>query len=1027
MTTTPPPWFARQLTWHIAILCALGMLPLVGLVVYFLMTGLHREIAVAEREHRALQHMTETVDVLEKAVEFVWTETGNDTELITALDRQVASLRKLHASMNQTPGLSPLPQPAQDSRSTEELEVQLLWENLREAEQGSQQRSEALRKLAEQLHENMFRATDEFGLGSGPEGEISALTDVVVVGCPQHVERVLHMHERMARDLRERGWDAETIAAADIFAHQIAEDDLERIKQGIDAALRADAQSAKQLLGFQQHFPKQAQDLLSEMHGLARAIRPAGPGQPPPMDPEHFDLLLKQDFHATMEGWKASIEHLDNLIRDQIHVAETNRNKALGLAALVAALFIPASMLYFRGYIRPVLREMSSENARVQQVAAAASAAADVSGRRLKDIQRALDDHCGVFVTDLEGRILSVNERFLSMLGHTREEMVGRLAMETVQDPDPAVFTAIEEALVGGGIWRGNLCRKAKDGRSVWVDLTVFPSVDDTGTLNAVFAIETDITDLVNARKTAEAATLAKSQFLAMMSHEIRTPMNGVIGFGNLLAETPLDEAQSEYVRTIVTSGEALLVIINDILDISKLEADRTELEPRPVALRLLVEDVLDLLASQARAKNTELVYWCTAQVPEGIVVDENRLRQVLLNLVGNAVKFTQGGHVEVEVSLGVEAGRRMLRFNVRDTGIGIPPERVATLFEPFTQVDASITRRFGGTGLGLAISKRLVQLMGGRIEVWSMAGQGSDFLFTLPAIEADVAGQIESRAPVENLEQCLRGKRVLVVDDLPANQRLVEGILTRYGVRTESVGNAEEAMWKVRAHSFDLAVLDYVMPGETGLTLAKRIRELASADGLPLILLASTPPPKGELEPGLFESVIAKPIRNQQFAMDVARAMNRGRDGLPDGKARKVLAETAAAPLAEDHPLKILVVDDNPLNLKVISALLKTMGYVPALYDQPVEALDELSEHKYDLVLMDVQMPELNGHEATRRIRSGCTGELNRQTRIIALTAGAMLEERSACLAAGMDDFLSKPVRRGELEAKLASMETVR
>ncbi len=527
------------------------------------------------------------------------------------------------------------------------------------------------------------------------------------------------------------------------------------------------------------------------------------------------------------------------------------------------------------------------------------------------------------------------------------------------------------------------------------------------------------VQDLVNeVLENAEAVVKAKNQFLAMMSHEIRTPMNGVIGFAQLLADTRLTDEQRDYVRTILVSGESLLVVINDILDFSKLEAGRTELEKRPVSLRQLIEDVLELLATQARAKNLELVYWLDPAVPEGILGDGPRLRQILLNLVGNAVKFTAQGHVEVEVTVSPAAGsgRPGLAFHIRDTGIGIPPDRLDRLFKAFSQVDVTISRTFGGTGLGLAITQKLIELMGGRIAVTSTPGQGSDFHFTLPVEPVEVPVTARASAAPFDLNSILRDRSVLVVDDLEQNRRLVERFLIQHGAKVTLAVSAETALAALGRAAFDLAVLDYMMPEKDGLELAREIRSRHAA--LPLILLTSVPPEHAAQTAGLFDTVLLKPVRHQPFAAAAARALHREE---PAPAVPVVAAPTPA--FAAAHPLRIAVVDDNAVNRKVIDATLRSYGYAPVVFNDAPSALARLRDEAFDLVLMDVQMPGMDGLEATRSLRRGDAGELNRRTRVVALTAGAMAEERAACMDAGMDDFIAKPVSRAELLEKLAAV----
>jgi CheY-like chemotaxis protein len=356
----------------------------------------------------------------------------------------------------------------------------------------------------------------------------------------------------------------------------------------------------------------------------------------------------------------------------------------------------------------------------------------------------------------------------------------------------------------------------------------------------------------------------------------------------------------------------------------------------------------------------------------------------------------------------------------VRDTGIGIPPERLDRLFKAFSQVDASISRTYGGTGLGLAICQRLVGLMGGEIAVTSTPGKGSDFHFTLPMTAADVTEELRNRslAAAGEFERVLRDRRILVVDDLEPNRRLLERMLEQYGASVRLTRSAAEAMAEIEATKFDLAILDYMMIEQDGLALAKQIRAHREGRELPLVLVTSV---KLERESGAeqwFDSVLLKPVRYQPFVAAAARALMKGR--VPATRVTEAAQPTTA--FGQKYPLHLAVVDDNPVNLKVIAAMLRSLGYAPTIFNEATIALSRWREEKFDVILMDVQMPTMDGIQATRELRAGAAGELNRRTRVIALTAGAMAEERAACLAAGMDDFMAKPVPRAELMEKLAA-----
>ena len=668
-----------------------------------------------------------------------------------------------------------------------------------------------------------------------------------------------------------------------------------------------------------------------------------------------------------------------------------------------------------------------------RRLADSARSEAEERRRQLAQIQQAIERHCLVLEAEPSGAILQAGEYFYRTSGYTAADLKGRSLNDLFPGSHEILNSAVWPQLRAAQPWQGSLQLRRHDGDTVWVNTSIFPLCDSAGTPLRVIVIQSDITELVQAREAAEAAVKAKSEFLAMMSHEIRTPMNGVIGFANLLADSRLDDQQREYLRTIVTSGDSLLAIINDILDFSKLEAGRTELETRPVAIRHVIEDVFDLLAGTARAKGLDLVYWMAPGVPEGIVGDETRLRQILLNLAGNAVKFTAHGSIEISVvpadrppddtattlpfplSRTPFAGQRQFTFHVRDTGIGIPAEKIDRLFRPFSQVDASVTRTHGGTGLGLAICQRLIGLMGGRIGITSAEGRGSDFYFTLPCAEVDVTGLIRGRSPLSESEitAALTGRRILVVDDVELNRRLFEKILTPYQVGVVAMENAAQALTVLETQNFDLVLLDYMMPQIDGIALAEQIRRAPRTARTPLVLVSSMIVPTGIAAEGLFAAVVTKPLRNLQFVSMLARLLSETHHSPP------ALAPAAAVnrtKFAADHPLEILVVEDNAVNLRLITAMLTGLGYQPTTATDGAVALTTLAAQRFNLVLMDVQMPVLDGFAATRALRAGEAGELNRQVRVVALTANASNEDRDACLASGMNAFLTKPIERPRL-----------
>jgi len=700
---------------------------------------------------------------------------------------------------------------------------------------------------------------------------------------------------------------------------------------------------------------------------------------------------------------------LAGLVAVQLRLIVDDASAAPRLTLACAVALVSASLLVRSSMLN---REQSRLLERERQANADALAAR-------KELDGFFTSSIGLLgIAGFDGRFRRMNPAWSETLGWTIDELLASPFLDFVH-PDDVDATLSEMASLSGGADTLSFENRyrCKDGSYRWLAWKCRPDTE----AGVIYAAAHDVTDLrlvsselVTARDQALDASRQKSEFLAMMSHEIRTPLNGVLGMTSLLAETELDSEQRGYADTVNFSGEALLTIINDILDFSKIEAGQLELDLIDFDVRETIEAVGDQFAGRAHEQGLELVLDLADDLPELVRGDPTRVRQVLTNLIANAVKFTPAG--EIVVSVRGEPGKQgdaPLRFEVRDTGVGIDPEALPRLFESFTQADSSTTRRYGGSGLGLAICKRLTERMGGEIGAESQPGGGSTFWFTLK-----LAG-VRGRAAAEPRRD-LVDVRVLVVDDNATNREILEHQLRSSRMRPETAHDGPSALRRMRAATrrgepHELLLLDYNMPGMDGVALARYISADTELTGVPMILLTSSGGESAEGQLAGIETCLTKPIRRRRLFDAIAQIMGRAVE--PPAWVAGTVAQ--AAPEADGPPaLRVLLAEDNEINQAVATITLRKRGFDVEIASDGAVAVEMAASRAYAAIFMDCQMPRLDGYDATREIRRREAG--GARTPIIAMTASAMRSDRELCLAAGMDDYLAKPLRLDQLERVL-------
>jgi PAS domain S-box-containing protein len=759
------------------------------------------------------------------------------------------------------------------------------------------------------------------------------------------------------------------------------------------------------------------------------------------------DAIISKTIDGTILSWNPGAERLYGYSEAEaigrsveMLVPDGRKDEVSGLLARVASGEridnFEAVRVRRDGTLVDVMLTLSALRDRDGSVIGVSTIARDITGAKaaesaLAQARKDIDRFFGLaldlmVIVSVEGRFIRVNPAVVETLGYSPEELAGRRFMDFLH-PDDVQMTldTFASQAAGASVVALENRYRCKDGSYRWL-LWSATSVEDGMT----FATALDVTerkqmedDLRASREQALEASRLKSEFVANMSHEIRTPLNGVVSMAELLLDTKLNAEQREYAQVALTSAEALMRVINDILDFSKIEAGKLEIVDEDFSVRAALEDVAEIVGVNAAERGLELTVEVDPEVADVIRGDGNRVRQVLINLLSNAVKFTTEGSVTLTVGLEDATGSsQRLRLDVQDTGIGIDPERLLGLFQPFAQGDATTTRRYGGTGLGLCISKQLVELMGGQIACESAPGEGSRFWFTLPyepgaGFGADAVGSD------------LTGTRVLIVDQVAAERQLLESRVASWGISPDSAGDFLSALRLLRraaeaGRPFEAALLDGDMAGMDGLELARTIKAVPALRSTRLILITSSPVPPTEAESAGIEAQLIKPVRQSRLYNQLLTTLHRARGGRSPIARPPQPAVPAAATAAGTCP--VLLAEDNEVNQFAAIRLLQTLGFSVDVAANGREAITMSGRKQYAAVFMDCQMPEVDGYTATRVIRRREQGKEER-TPIIALTAHALEGDRQKCLDSGMDDYVAKPLRLQTIQALIERIPGLR